>query len=742
MSGLQRLFGFLFLVLVTPLPVAAEELPVYRQDFERLDADTLAPMRLHTQFAAPDSVPGVVGRAWRSDGFSSWAELPQKTAKEFSLTIWLALESYPSDLEVPVSSLSPSSIVHQWDDRGGFDIHIDTFGRWGARLQTDKGEVGLAAEKNFPLYQWVQLGLSVNEGEAVLYLDGKTVARKALPAPLRPAGVPIRLARAVDEAEMLNFTVNRLNGAFDELRLYRRGLSAAEMRAIRGRYPDTISAELSLAVPESRFAGDHLRPRLHAMPPANWSNEPHGFVKVGDLWHLFYQRTPNGPYKTQMHWGHMVSRDLLRWENIEDALWPELQTDKFGFDMKGIWSGDVIYDGGKAFAFYTSVNHFDRLKASNPGVSMAVSEDPELRHWRKLGPIINSKYVRDFRDPYLFRDGGTWHMLIGAALKSGGGLDYHVLEKSEEGGNWEHRRRFVSEPYREMDIGSLIWEMPVFEPISDDTHILVVNPIGGEVSKYGDPATRAVYWMGRWRDGLFHPYSSEPKNLDLLPGHLAPTVERASDDSLRAIGIVDERRTPQAQEDAGWAHTFSFPRRWQLLEDGRTLGQSPAPELTALRGRPLLETGAQILSREPRELLRPEGPYELLIEAGDDQPLVLEVDLLVSPDEEYTRLGFDGERNTLVLDKTHSSKSSQGEGPNRLQADYDSAAFGPMRTLRIFVDASVIEVFINDAAAFSFRSYPQDPQARGVRLSSPGGEGRREKVTVWPLHVPGNQQPN
>ena len=64
-------------------------------------------------------------------------------------------------------------------------------------------------------------------------------------------------------------------------------------------------ASTSLRVPDSRFATDWLRPAVHAMPPANWTNEPHGLVRVGngegDDWHLFYQRTPSGPYKTLMH---------------------------------------------------------------------------------------------------------------------------------------------------------------------------------------------------------------------------------------------------------------------------------------------------------------------------------------------------------------------------------------------------------------------------------------------------------
>ncbi len=730
--------------------------PLLQLDFEADELNSLpGGVTIHTQFQAPDSVPGVDGRAWRTDGFSSWLSAPVNLAASagFTAAAWLALESYPSDLEVPVRQLSPSSIVHQRSGNDGFDLYIDTYGRWGLWVSTSRGRLTVDAPERFPVYEWAHVAATVDTGAAdgagrvALYLNGEAVATVALRAgaELNFADTNLELARSHTEVEFLNFTINRLNGAYDDVAVYGRALDAAEVRALYAApgNPPT-DAMGSLIVPESRLAGDHHRPRLHAMPPANWTNEPHGMVRFGSDWHLFYQRTPNGPYKFQMHWGHMASSDLVTWRHLKDALWPELQDDEFGFDQKGIWSGDVIVEGGRAFAFYTSVNHSDRLVASNPGVAMAISEDPNLETWQKFGPIINSGQVNDFRDPYLWREGGAWHMIIGATLDSGGGLDYHVLDT--ETGRWTPRERFVSVSYRSLDNGSAIWEMPVFEPLTDDVHVLVVNPIGGRVTKYGDPATRAVYWTGRWEDGLFHPDYTEPKLLDLIPGHLAPTVERAEDGALRAIGIVDERRSPQSQEDAGWAHTFSFPRTWRLMSDARTLGQAPAPELLALRGAPLVEAGGLRLGPDVDGPLATNAAHlspgthalelELVIDAAG-AGASLRVDVLGSRDfGELTRLEFDLAANEVVLDKSRSTLSTEGEGPDVLSGAYDAAAFGAMRTIRVFVDGSVVEVFINDAAAFSFRSYPQRADSTDIRISAPSGEVTLSDLTLWPLRLP------
>ncbi len=744
----KRIAWVLCLGLATATAMA-QRLPTPRAevDFDRLAQGVLpAGWSITTQFAAPDVVPGVIGGAWRSDGFSSYAQtaLALDARSGFTLSLWVALESYPSDLEVPVKQLSPSSFAQQAAGDAGFDLHIDAFGRWGFRVATSAGVLRVAAPARFPLRRWVHLVASVDAGDGVvnLYQDNALVgSAKGRPGlSLQLALVPFRLAVPAVEVRILDFHVNRLNAAFDLVAVYGEPLTESQMAQLpappQGKVPD---AGPSLVVPESRFAGDFQRPRVHALPPANWTNEPHGLLRFGDAWHLFYQRTPNGPFKTLMHWGHMTSRDLVTWAHLPDARWPELQTPDFGFDMKGIWSGHAIADDGKAFAFYTSVNHGDRLAASNPGIAMAVSEDPQLRDWRKLGPIINTVGVKDFRDPFLWKEGNTWHMIIGAALESGGGLQYLVLRPGEKGAVWQPQQRFTEPGFRLLDPGSVLWEMPVFERLSEQVSVLVINPIGGKFSKYGEQATRALYWTGEWSGGIFKPFFRTPKYLDLVPGHLAPTVGRAADGSLRAIGIIDERRSPRAQERAGWAHTLSLARTWRLLPDQRTLGQAPAPELTALRDTPLPTRTGMAIGTEPTRVASGLHAYELQVDLAAAPMAPIAIDVMASDDgREFTRLLFDPVMGSVTADRSRSTLSADGEGPQVQDGAYDSTAFGPMRTLRVFVDGSSVEVFVNDVAAYAVRSYPSLAGSTQARLSVLGTAAASATATVrvWPLRRP------
>jgi sucrose-6-phosphate hydrolase SacC (GH32 family) len=659
MNGSKKLNSVTLLILLYVFSDFANSGELHNIDFNDLLSDK--GVQFHTQFSQPEQTIGVESMAWRTDGFSSWANISQSiNTDEFTVSFWVVLESYPSDLERPSAQVKPSSFINQRHQGEGFDIYIDTYGRWGIWLGGKQVEQQIQSNTKFPLYEWVHVGLTVSNLESTstkqvkLFLNSQVVAEKIFDnASFSLPKVPILLAKPTIEENILNFNVNRLNGAFDQLHITSNSNYSNNIKKQYLNFKDNLPNPMaSIDVPDSRFINDHLRPKLHAMPPANWTNEPHGMVKKDDTWHLFYQRTPNGPFKTQMHWGHMISQDLVNWTNIKDALRPELQSENFGFDMKGIWSGDVFLEGNVAYAFYTSVNHFDRLTSYNPGIALATSTDPLLEDWIKHGPIINTKHVKDFRDPYIWKD-ETLHMIIGAAYEKHGGLDYYKfnIEKNV----WENQKRFSDLSYRRMDVGSIIWEMPVFEKLTDNTHILVVNPIGGAVEKYGEPATRGIYWTGEWKDGLFHPHYKDGKNLDILPGHLSPTVERGNDGFIRAIGIVDERRTSQAQEDAGWAHTFSLAREWYLMPSGTSIGQSPVQELTSLRGS-LVDSNTNVLVNN-----------EIFIGAGRQLEIELEIDpsnlpkyfgfILGTNDEknEETLLTYDNVNNEFHVDTRRSS---------------------------------------------------------------------------------------
>ncbi|WP_111642639.1 LamG-like jellyroll fold domain-containing protein [Marinimicrobium alkaliphilum] len=703
------------------------------------------PLDAVSAFDVIERVPGIEGQALRTDGFSSWVEtdLAFDSLDALTLETWVILESHPSDREVPYDQLQPSAFISQTDGEQGFAIEINTYGQWAFALYLDGDRHEVAVLEPFPVYEWTHIAATFDgsRGVMALYLNGESVGEASVPsgARVRGADVPLFVGKSSFDRYMIDvFLVNALNGAFDETRVLDRALDS---EAVAARYRDGAdrAADLtmaSLVVSPERFAGDLQRPRYHAMPPANWTNEPHGLVQVDGHYHMYYQRTPNGPFKTKMHWGHMSSGDLVNWVHRRDALWPTLEdSDNYGFDMKGIWSGDVVYHDGKGYALYTSAN-YDGPRQHTPMISLAVSEDEHLDYWDKRGPVIDARDLADYRDPYIFRENGWWHLIVGAKIEGVGGVDYY---RSQDLVEWERQPRFTSLPFEQMDIQSDVWEMPVFERLDGDTFVLVVNPVGNKVHKYDEQRpTRPIYWTGQFVDGQFHPDYPEGKNLDIIFGHLSPSVTRTEEGELVGIGIIDERRSLHAQKDAGWAHTFSLPRQWKLMPDRETLGQEPVAALRALRQQSShREQGPKTLAG--RQAVEGRGRQRELIVTFDPDSGAARygIELGVADDRsEFTRLLYDANSREFILDKRASSQSETVEDKVVYRGDYDEQAFGKPETFHIFIDHSVIDVFINDAATIGFRIYPERPDSDQVNLVAEEGELLVEQVESWDIEAP------
>jgi len=702
------------------------------------DQVSKAAVVIETQLAAAERVPGISGNALRTDGFSTFldANISLPLTRNMTLETWVALESYPSDKEVPYDQHIPSALVSQFDGSKGFTLDINTWGEYSFKVNVGGTLVTLKASERFPLHSWTHVAgvVDAEQGKVTLYLNGVAVATGNVSKSqnLQLAQSPLRVGKSHTDRLDGIFLVNGLNGAFDDTRVHNYAQSAATLLAT---YQAGSSAALSTGLdatktPANRFANDLQRPKFHAMPPAGWTNEPHGLVRNGNELHMFYQRTPNGPFKTQSHWGHMVSEDFVNWKVLPDALYPTLVTGtNAGFDMKGIWAGDAVVSNGKAYAFYTNVNHSADF---NPGIAVASSGNAQFTQWEKQEPVIDSDQVQDFRDPYLWQENGTWHMLIGAKVQGKGGLAYYTSSNLL---TWTYKPTFSSLSYATMDIGSEVWELPVFESIGNGKHILLVNPVGGSVSKYDNTnPTRGLYWIGTWANGVFTPDYEQPKKLDLLRGHLSPTVERTNAGVITAIGIVDERRSSQAQLDAGWANTFGLAREWYLLPDNATLGQRPSADLVGLRVNPtptnisnLSTTDVTSTSVSGRQV-----EFELILDnASTAERYGFEI-LANADRSEYTRIYYDAIGKRIVLDKRNSTTANE-EDKVQLIETYDEAAFGKPSKFHVFIDGSVVDVFINDAAAFSFRSYPSKADSNGINIFASQGAASFSALNYWPL---------
>jgi fructan beta-fructosidase len=147
------------------------------------------------------------------------------------------------------------------------------------------------------------------------------------------------------------------------------------------------------------------RPQFHFSSEKNWNGYPGGLVFYKGEYHMFYQYNPFGNKLGFMHLGHAVSTDLVHWEYLPIALFPDNDSkdsvectvvSSSGLvdnnNVTGLQSGDEK----TILLFYTSQHCGQRLAYSND----------KGHTWKKYdkNPIIAYNPTDDARDPKVF-----WH---------------------------------------------------------------------------------------------------------------------------------------------------------------------------------------------------------------------------------------------------------------------------------------------------------------------------------------------
>ncbi len=453
------------------------------------------------------------------------------------------------------------------------------------------------------------------------------------------------------------------------------------------------------------LANDPHRPRYHFLAPANWLNDPNGLIQTGGLTHLFYQHNPNGPFHGTIGWGHAVSRDLVHWQDLPVALAPT----PGGADEDGCWSGCAVMDGVTPTLIYTGVD---------PQVQCLATSTDDLLTWQKRPePVIaappeglNLVGPPDFRDPFVWREGETWFMVLGVGLQNVGGAV--LLYRSDNLTDWEYLNVVHSGAF---GAGEAMWECPNLFRLGD-RHVLLVSE---------QPEFRHTYYtLGDFDGRRLTAGSSGKTDAGRYP-YAALTLR---DDRNRRLmwAWLREGRTGAAQRRAGWSGVMALPRVLGVASDG--LEQRPLPELESLR---YGEGKFQAVLRESERLPLgevPDNSYELQLEIDLGTASAFALTLLASPDgREKTVLSYDAGADTLTLDAQGSSLGPETE-PETVSVRHERAS--STLHLRVFVDRSVIEVFADHKTCVTGRVYPTLPESCGVGLECLNGSVDLN-VTLW-----------
>ncbi len=123
-------------------------------------------------------------------------------------------------------------------------------------------------------------------------------------------------------------------------------------------------------------------------------------------YHLFYQRNPFGWAWGNMTWGHAVSKDMLHWKSLSDALHPDAMGTMFsgtGLVDKNNSGGFKTGDEDPILLFYTSAGGTNPWSKGVPFTQSLAYSNDRGRTWTKYegNPIV--EHIRGGnRDPKVF----------------------------------------------------------------------------------------------------------------------------------------------------------------------------------------------------------------------------------------------------------------------------------------------------------------------------------------------------
>lgn len=709
---------------VTPPVNSTSELLLFK--FNESTGQTLSESKTNTSFSingpsgSAERINGLEGKALRTNGYYGWATGKVNItfpSNKVCISGWVAPAAFPvqrKDLDQLSDNTNASifSNVNPYSNSGAA-LGIDQWGRIIGQFKVGTEVIQIVSDQQVPLKKWSFIALNINSlsGTASLYLNGSKIKTLtyAFGNLLWDKNATVYIGKESKTKTVAGFDTNGLTGAIDQVALWNKDLTDTE---ILNEYNKMTLSDPDLRIPlTERYANDNHRPKYHLVPSAAWTNESHGLMYVGGKYHIFSQRNYNGPYLEHINWGHYVSSDMVSWEEKTQVLWPQP-----GFDEVGIWSGHAVVKNGTPYIFYTGVNK------ARAAIGLATSNAP-YDSWTKNGnPIIAGVPTTianaDFRDPFVFQNNSDWYMMVGTGLRNGtarGGL-FLYKSLSDDFKQWTQQGTMM-EGNPTVDGTGDFWEMPVYYNFGSKS-VLLVNKL---------PEANALYWTGTFDGSKFIKDNPVPQKLEVINHLLSPSICPDANGKLTAIGIIPDHVSSEKNKQQGWAHVFSLPRVWTLV-NGKIV-QVPHPNVLSLRGTSKNFTNVSFNQSSSNVLNGASGTqYEIVatIDPGTTTKVGFSLMSNLSINEQ-TLVYYDMTTKSFVVDRSKSSILN--DVPKSIQSSNYELPAGDIRW-RIFVDASVIEVFVNEELAFATRSFPSEGSNQ-IDLYAQGGTAVAKDLKIY-----------
>ena len=427
-----------------------------------------------------------------------------------------------------------------------------------------------------------------------------------------------------------------------------------------------------------------LRAQLHFTPRLGWCNDPNGLCYYNGEYHLFYQHNPYGTAWGNMHWGHAVSKDLIHWQELDEALYPDASGTMYSGSAVVDWKNTSGFGaGGKPplVLFYTA--------AGNPFTQCAAySTDGRTFTKYDANPVVGN-IAGDNRDPKVLwhEPSQRWVMAVWVEHDGRNTVEFLTSPNLKD---WTGASVL---PGDAAGRGMFLYECPDFFEL----------PVaGGAGTRWVVFGANGEYAVGAFDGKTFTPEAERLRGHFGSHYYAAQTFSDLPDNRRVIIGWLQAEAPGMPFNQA-----MTLPRELGLRQtpDGIRLTHKPVKEIESLRVAETKINSVESLAMFSAELMEVRLAFEPSADA------IVRLTLRGIP------FVYDARQKTLTM-----------SGHTAPFALHDGKA-----ELIIYVDRTAVEVFSQDGLFYASRAVIPKADARGAALTVERGEVKQVSGIAYTL---------
>lgn len=482
------------------------------------------------------------------------------------------------------------------------------------------------------------------------------------------------------------------------------------------------------AAPQAARAADSYRSVYHFTVPDHWKNDPQRPIYVNGAFHYYYLYNADYDQAVGTAWRLATTTDNVAFHDQGVAAPKKTNAN---YDL---WSGSAVVDTNNTAGFgagaivilTTQMDHPTPAQitdASGPQAQFLWYSTDGGKNFRPYGdtPVMANGGRKDFRDPKVVWDAPRNRWV--ALLAEGDRLGFYT---SPDLKNWSWTSSYVNNT-----LGTL--ECPdLFQLKADDgtTHWVMGASANGYLT--GAPNTYA-YWTGTFDGATFTPDTTTPQWLDHgLDWYGGVTWEDPTAPLERRYAIAWMNNWSYPYTTPTWASdgfngTDSITRQITLKHygNGYALASRPVPALDDHATRVTSLGTIQVNGKTPLDYHG--TAYQLDADVSWSTLDNLGVQLRVSADgTRHVDAGIN--RDYSYLNRRQSGTPDPSGRRGETHAPYDPAK--TQAHLRILVDRTSVEYFLDDGRYVHTSLAFPDPADNGINLFTSGGSATFANVTV------------